>query len=141
MIIALLVASSQALSYVIDGVWYTLTAPFGTSYTPVRKKKYHFKRMSPILIILTFGQQKCEMNAPSLFEHLTGKLHHTVLSMHSFELQVYGNLLIILDMHNRCVPGCFSRVRLSAHTFSSSLTVFLKEFVCICVKTVWFAYF
>ena len=69
------------------------------------------------------------------FVCLTGKLHHRVLSMHLFELQVCEILLIILGMHDRCVPGPFSHIRLSAHTFSSSLTVFLKEIVCICVKT------
>ena len=97
--------------------------------------------MSPILIILMFGQQKCQTNPPSLFECLTGKLHHRVLFMYLFELQVYGNLLIILGMHNQCISGCFSHVRLSAHTLSSSLAVFLKEVVCICVETGCFALF
>ena len=68
-------------------------------------------------------------------------IHHRVLFMHLLELQVYGILPIVLGMHNWCIPGCFSHVRLSAHTFSSSLTVFLKEIVCIYVKTGCFALF
>ena len=39
MITVVLVASSPGPSYALDRVWYTPTAPFGTSYTPLRKKK------------------------------------------------------------------------------------------------------
>ena len=121
-----------------------MTAPCGTVYTPVGKNKiknYPFKLMLPVLIILTFGQQKCETNAPSLFERLTGKLHHRVLSMHSFELQVYGNLLTILGMHKQCEPGYFSHVRLSVHTFSSSQFSLKRLYVCFYVETDCFALF